>query len=100
MSKMSAFNLACTFVDAAGNKDQNLKLLETIFKYGPSMLCADNLGRTPLHLAARSGNETAVRFILENCEDTSILSLRTIGGETPLMKAAEQGSLENIKLLL
>ena len=53
-----------------------------------------------MHMAARAGNVTAMRFILENCEDTSILSLRTIGGDTPLMCAAEQGSIDNIEMLI
>ena len=87
---MSLFSYACSLDDTTPEqKDANLRILDVIYRFGPSMHSVDKLGRTPLHMAARAGNETAVRFILTNCEDTSILSLRTIGGDTPLMCAAE-----------
>jgi hypothetical protein len=62
------------------------------------------LGRAPLHHAARSCNLTAINFILTKCQNTPMLAIianqNTIGDETPLMKAAEQGSMEIIFMLL
>ena len=69
-------------------------------------------GRTPLHLACRAGNFTAVCFLLrkgtdqvdENgetrmAEQPLDTNSRSIGGVTPLMRAAEFGDI-NIAIQL
>ena len=93
-TQMSALGLVCTLNDASANrKAANQKMLETIYKYSPSLCQSDILGRTPLHHASRACNLTAINFILSKCQGTpmlaQIVNQKTIGDETPLMKAAE-----------
>ena len=58
----------------------------------------DKFKRTPLHLAAISGNVSAVRKLI-SCKDV-LINAQTIGGETALMKAASQGFFEICQILL
>ena len=46
----------------------------------------DKFKRTPLHLAAISGNISAVQKLINN--KNILINAQTIGGETALMKAA------------
>lgn len=49
-------------------------------------------GDLPIHLAARSGNLTRVREILQNCDETNdLLAKQNLEGETPLYLASENG---------
>lgn len=49
-------------------------------------------GDSPLHLAARAGNSSKVREILQNCGDPKApLAKLNLEGETPLYTAAENG---------
>ena len=54
-----------------------------------------------MHHAARAGNSTAIQFILEAEKEAKVnIDAQSIGGETPLMKAAEHGSVDNFNMLL
>ena len=81
-------------------------MLETIYQYTPDICHRDSYGRTPLHFAARIGNQTAIDFLLkvgqnQTDENGNVITpateinvnAQTIGGETPLMRAAECGNL-------
>ncbi|XP_022989608.1 ankyrin repeat-containing protein At5g02620-like [Cucurbita maxima] len=52
-------------------------------------------GDSPLHLAARSGNLSRIKEILQNCNDRNesngLMSKQNLEGETPLYAAAENG---------
>ena len=51
-------------------------------------------GDLPIHLAARAGNLSRVKEIIENCascESKDLLSKQNLEGETPLYVAAENG---------
>lgn len=85
-----------------------------VFRYKPDINSQDRFGRTPLHLASRNGNITAVRFLMQmsgllpNSDGDTMMTgeyqlnvnALTIGGVTPLMKASECGSKEIALLLL
>ena len=58
----------------------------------------DKFKRTPLHLAAISGNISAVQKLINN--KNILINAQTIGGETALMKAASQGFFEICQILL
>lgn len=60
-------------------------------------------GDSPLHSAARAGNSSRVREILQNCsasESKSLLSKLNLEGETPLYAAAENGHVSVVAEIL
>ena len=73
-------------------------MVETILGSEPNINLPDKFGRTALHLACISGNLAAFNILVHR-EDIHI-DAQTIGGETPLMKAATQGHREIISTLL
>ena len=64
----------------------------------PNLNIADKFGRTALHLACTSGNQAAVEALI-NLDEVQI-DAQSIGGETPLMKAATQGHRDIVQALL
>ena len=61
----------------------------------------DKFKRTPLQIAAQSGNLTAVRILLDQKESRGLeIDARSLGGETALYKAASNGHLEIVQLLI
>ena len=62
--------------------------------------------RTPLHYAALNGNVQAATCLLKAGADVNhrniveVICITLQAGETPLMKAAEKGHREMVKLLL
>ena len=111
---MSSLSLACTLKDKPDQvKEMNKKVFKTIQTYGPNPNHTDMFSRSPLHHAAKACNETAVEHLLKHGldftkDDGTVVSpqikinvnAKTIGGETPLMKAAEAGSMDICVLLL
>ena len=94
-TKMSSLGLACSLNDKTEqHKTMNLRLLEAINRFGPDFNHRDRFGRTPLHHAAKNGNKTAIKFLLEEGKGMIDVDAQSIGGETPLMKAADSGSME------
>ena len=62
---MSAFSLACSLGEKTPHHPPyNQKLLDLIYKYNPNINHTDKFLRTPLHMAARVGNLTAVNFLI------------------------------------
>ena len=59
-TKMSALCLASTLPDEGSMKDKNQQMMEIILEKSPSINYQDKFLRTPLHLAASTGNMTAV----------------------------------------
>ena len=63
---ISAFGLACTLVERTPEHCKAIKvMLELILRFKPDLTLTDNHGRTPLHLAARCGNETAIDILID-----------------------------------
>ena len=100
-TNMSALSLICSLPDnMPENKLANQQMLEMVFMHNPNLNHKDMFERTPLHIAARSGNETAVDMILskarnpESEADVIDLEAQSLGGETILMKAAECGNID------
>ena len=89
-------------------------MIQTILAFNPSLQYADRFGRSCFHHAAKMGNITGLRLLAQKAgvvynqdwtiaqtpPELKIDSLRTIGGETALMKAAEGGSYECCQELL
>ena len=63
---MSALSVACSMQDVTfDDKDNNESLLEIIFKHCPDINRKDQMGKTPLHHAAKADNLTAAKFLIE-----------------------------------
>ena len=66
-TQMSSLSLTCSLPDNTQAHHANIqKMLETIWKFNPSVNHQDRFLRTPLHFAARTGNQTAVDFLLHH----------------------------------
>ena len=64
-TQMSSISLTCSLPDNTQQHHANiLRMLETIWKFNPDINHQDRFLRTPLHFAARTGNNTAVDFLL------------------------------------
>ena len=71
---------AATLLDEAG--------MAQILGLNPDLQFKDEMGRTALHLAARSGNMAAFKVIMDKYEELDLeVDQMTIGGVTPLMSA-------------
>ena len=57
----------------------------------------NNLGDTPLHLAAKSGHFEVCKLIIENTED---INSKNDFGRTPIHEAASCGHFEVSKLII
>ena len=58
---------------------------------------ADNLGATPLYIAASSGRKKAVKLLLDSGADAAPATLR---GTSPVFAASRGGHTEIIEMLL
>lgn len=61
---------------------------------------ADNEGSTPLMIAAQAGHADVLEFLIDSFRDSLIIDQRNMSGMTALMKAALQGRIQCVKLLL
>ena len=65
-TRMSALCFACSMSEKDANEQKrNGEMLNAIFSCNPNLNYCDKFNRTPLHLACISGNNTAVRLLLE-----------------------------------
>ena len=62
-----------------------------VLKYQPRVNLQDSMGRTALHLACRVGRAEFVKLLVE--VKGIDVNRRTVGGETPLMAAAQSGNI-------
>ena len=114
-TQMPPLGLICSLCDHTDeHRGINQRILEMVFRFKPDINSQDRFGRTPLHLACRNGNITAVKFLMQmsgllpNSEGDIVMSgdyqlnvnALTIGGVTPMMKASECGCRELVILLL
>ena len=83
--------------------------MQIILDRNPNINYRDRFDRTPLHHAALNANLTAAKLLisrgLSNPHPALMgqvleLDARSIGGETPLMKAAQHGCVDICLLLL
>ena len=77
-------------------------MIKLILSKEPDLNYSDRFGRTALHHAARAGNIEATKYILQtggNSHGAVNINCQTIGGETPLIKAADSGNFEIVKML-
>ena len=59
-SQMSPLSVACSLQDHSfDDKDNNESLLDILFKYNPDINQKDQMGKAPLHHAAKVDNLTA-----------------------------------------
>ncbi|GAW23815.1 hypothetical protein ANO14919_133920 [Xylariales sp. No.14919] len=79
---------------------KNEEILRILLMYGPKVLrnMSNDLGRTPLHIAAQVGNVAAAAMLLHIGYDD--INHRDCGGSTPLTEALFNERLELAKLLL
>ena len=65
-TRMSCLSLACSLPEKyPQKKPYNEKLIHTILAFSPDINKRDKFNRTPLHLAARVGNETAITILIK-----------------------------------
>lgn len=72
-------------------KESNVDVLKMILKYQPRVNQPDTLGRTALHFSCRAGRADFVKILVE-VKGVDV-NRRTLGGETPLMSAAQSGNI-------
>ena len=93
---MTVLTVACSL--ASENAAADEAMIQTILGQGPQVNQQDKFGRTALHLACTSGNIPAFDLLMQRGDIQ--INAQTIGGETPLMKAATMGHREVIEKLL
>ncbi|KAF7505418.1 hypothetical protein GJ744_000964 [Endocarpon pusillum] len=71
--------------------------MELLIEEGVDLESRDDLGRTPLAVAARLGHTISVQSLLDKGAD---LESRDNLGQTPLVLAVRNGRIENVSLLL
>lgn len=80
------------------NKGTEISALAALIRKGASPLARDSSGRTPLHIAAARANAPVVGLLIEAGAEIDAVDG---GGETPLMKAAQEpGSLNQVSIAL
>jgi ankyrin repeat protein len=87
----------------AAIENRNAVVFEALLDAGASATAPIEFGETPLHAAARRGEEAMVRALLARGADVNAALKRPnhqYGGRTPLMEAAIGRSLPIVKLLL
>jgi ankyrin repeat protein len=87
----------------AAIENRNTAVFEALLDAGASATVPIEFGETPLHAAARRGDEAMVRALLARGADVNAALIRPnhqFGGRTPLMEAAIGRSLPVVKLLL
>lgn len=72
-------------------------IVRSLLEKGASLDTKDELGRSPIHLAALQGNAEAVNVFLNSGADADT---KDIHGQTPLWQAAANGHEEVVLLLL
>lgn len=91
---MTALSAACTLL--VNNDDA--PIFATILQKGADINFIDSAGRTPLHIAARSGNVLAVHILIS--QPTIQKNALTYGLETPLHMAVRSGCVNTLALVL
>ena len=72
-------------------KESSPEILKVILSYGSRVNLQDSIGRTALHFACRGGRADLVKILVE--VKGIDVNRRTVGGETPLMYAAQSGNI-------
>ena len=81
-------------------KHQDVKILNRLLAVAERVE-NDSSGLSVMHTAARNGNFAAVQLLHQHCQDHCIqLTHRTSDGRTPLLCAAESGSVEIMQFLI
>eukprot|EP00347_Sterkiella_histriomuscorum_P022218 403331255 len=94
--QMTALHLICSLsYEITGDN-----LIQVCLESGADPNIQDIYGRSPLHLAAASGNFQAIQQLMKLSPIKLNLDLQTIGGETPAYKAAQFCKSECLQLLL
>lgn len=82
----------------AACSSNNTELIKFLIAKGANVNDANNSGETALHFVAWKGNLEAVKALVEKGADVNAY-YRANGGLTPLLCAAESGSLATVKYL-
>ena len=86
---MSGLSTACA--NAPDPKKDNSEMIQLFINAGASVNHQDDFGRTPLIMAATSGNLVAAQILINSRAEVNMV---TPGGETALMRAASNGHVE------
>ena len=100
-------------------KNELVSILKLVRSLKPNLLAVDSIGRTCMHHAASVGNLTGIQFtvkLLDELFETEqgvnlsngyhaplvlqLINQQTIGGVTPLIRAAEALSTDTVNFLL
>lgn len=72
------------------------EMVSVLLKANANVNICNNIGRTPLLLAATTGNDKVVQMLL----DAKAHVIRDVEGNTPLMAAVSSGNLRTVEILL
>jgi len=84
-------------VAVAPSEAEEIKRLQTMIKDSPDLINGSDGGSSPLNSAARNGQLTVAKFLLDNKADTEVVDNFA---NTPLLLAARHGRKEMVELLL
>lgn len=93
-TNLPALSAACIYVF----EPQHIQIFSAILKRGASVLSADVMGRTPLHIAAVSGNPLAVQVLTQ--QPGIKLNAFTSSVETPVHLAVRSGCVKTVATVL
>ena len=78
-------------------------IITALMKLNPDLSLKDSTGRTALHYACRAGNVKTVKVLLDAIQaqgKTELKDIKTNGGITPLMAAAQSGNIGVVEMCL
>ncbi|KAJ7571740.1 hypothetical protein O6H91_01G175500 [Diphasiastrum complanatum] len=89
-----------TILHVAAKETDDPCLMKTLIEAGVKAQIANNVGKTALHIACKFGKLKLVCWLLDECTELELATIRDFTGITPLLEAAQAGEKDIVKHLL